>query len=62
MGSVLHILPTNWARVWWGITPLAPCTNIKIYWSAKHGGASNIRNYYIPTLNFYKLSCLDYDA
>ena len=44
-GPRLYMLSTNWARVRWGITPLAPCTNISNYWSASHSYASNIRNY-----------------
>ena len=47
------MLSTNWTRVRWGITPLAPCTNIKIYWSARHSCASSIRNY---------MSCANYAA
>ena len=29
-GLSLYMLSTNWARVCWGITPVAPFTNIKI--------------------------------
>ena len=34
-GLSVYMLSTNSARVRWGITPLAPCTNIKNYWSAQ---------------------------
>ena len=61
------MLSTNWASVCWGITPLAPCTNIKNYWSAKHSCASNIRNYmsyvnYAATNQIYVFSCIFIDV
>ena len=57
MGSVFTCCQSiNWARVRWGITPVAPCTNIKNYWSAKHSCASNIRNY-CPFKGYEKTRC-----
>ena len=44
-GFSFYMLSTNWTRVWWGISPLASCTNVKSYWSAKQSCASNIRNH-----------------
>ena len=66
-GLSLCMLSTNWASVCWGITPLAPCTNIKNYWSAKHSCASNIRNYmsyvnYAATNQIYVFSCIFIDV
>ena len=63
----LYMLSTNWARVRWKITPLAPCTNIKNYWSARHSCASNIRNYmsyanYAATNQIYVFSCIFNDV
>ena len=61
------MLSKNWAMVRWGITPVAPCTNIKNYWSAKHSCASNIRNYmsyanYAATNQIHVFSCLFIDV
>ena len=63
----LYMLSTYWARVCWGITPVAPCTNIKNYWSAKHSCASNIRNYmsyanYAATNQIHVFSCNFFDV
>ena len=44
-GFSFYMLSTNWTRVWWGIPPLASCTNVKSYWSAKQSCASSIRNH-----------------
>ena len=66
-GLRLYMLSTNWARVCWGITPVAPCTNIKNYWSARHSCASNIRNYmsyanYAATNQIHVFSCVFIDV
>ena len=43
MGSVFTCCQKTGPEYGGGITHLAPCTNIKNYWSANHSCASNIK-------------------
>ena len=66
MGSVFTCCQQTGRQYSRGITPLAPCTNIKNYWSARHSCASSIRNYmsyanYVATNQIHVVSCIFID-